>query len=85
MELHSSHQHHNSLLVVAVVLVEITPHLMVVLVVVDTAGIIARDKMELMEQDLEVVEDTLRVVTVAMVDVLLSIQPQQKVLQLDMI
>ena len=43
------------------------------------------DNLELMEQDLEVVEDTLRVVTVAMVDVLLSIQPQQKVLQLDMI
>ena len=38
-------------------MVEITPQLMVVLVVVDTAGIIARDKMDLLEQDLEVVEE----------------------------
>ena len=45
-------------------------------------GIIARDKMDLQEQDLEVVEETLRVVTVVLVDVLLSIQPQQKVLNL---
>jgi hypothetical protein len=73
------------LLAVAVVLVEIIPHLMVVLVVVEPVIILVVDLMDTQGQDLEVVEDTLREVTVVLVDVLLSIQPQQKVLQLDMI